>query len=148
MSSGPLGPCFPFSFFYQFKELLPLKKHNYIMPSHNAFFFDLEALIFFCCYVIKHLSPKHILISTQTEYVLHGNEPTTISLLRSQSDIDNTTLKALKDVFFGLLQLKILYSQMIGHVSIYLIEMHGILYILLTLDDIKMLVDGMDLKAP
>ena len=34
------------------------------------YFFDLEALIFFCCYVIKHLSPKDILISTQTEYVV------------------------------------------------------------------------------
>ena len=118
------------------------------MPSHNAFSFDLEGLIFFCCYVIKHLSPKHILISTQTEYVLLSNEPKTISLLRGQSDIDNTTIKALKDVFFGLPQLKIFYSQMIGHVFIYLIEMHGILYISWTLDDIKILVDGIDLRHP
>ena len=83
MCSGPLSPCFPLSFFISLKRCCLWKEHNYIMPSHIAFSFDLEALIFFCCYVIKHLSPKHILISTQTEYVLPGNEPTTISLLRS-----------------------------------------------------------------
>ena len=70
MCSGPLIPCFPLTFFISLKRCCLWKEHNYIMPSHNAFSFDLEALIFFCCYVIKHLSPKHILISTKTEYVV------------------------------------------------------------------------------